>query len=126
MRRDEKLSGLKCMIFHIVIRPYYGYRGNEFQWLSWQRVTVVIILCSSNFVVVLYLKQLFAYVCMYMGHCPAKSPFWVVFQVFNFIYFLWTAKSLYKKIIMHLLLNYPIGHTFEFEPFFSFACPEKY
>ena len=60
---------------------------------------MVIILCSS--MVVLYLKQLFAYVCMYMGQCPAKSPFWVVFRVFNFIYFLRTAKSLYQKMIMH-------------------------
>ena len=34
---------------------------------------MIIILCSSTFVVVLYLNQLFAYVCMYMGQCPAKS-----------------------------------------------------
>ena len=27
-------------------------------------------------------------ICNYIGQCPAKSPFWIVFQVFKFFHFL--------------------------------------
>ena len=48
------------------------------------------------------------FVHIYMGQCPAISPFWLVFQVFKFFL---------------LCTEFIISHTFQCKRYFSFACP---